>query len=92
MQWQQETDAQVVIDGQAYPVQAGFSTYRIGAALRWHGAITTRDSAVRHALFETSDARLRLPSGWEGRIRATASATGGIVAFAGQDSPETGPD
>ncbi|NYV73689.1 hypothetical protein [Streptomyces sp. UH6] len=88
MQWQQETDAQVVVGGQTHPVRAAYSTYSIGPALRWHGTITTRDAGVRRALFEAADARLRLPSGWEGEIHATASASGGIAQVAGEGSPD----
>jgi hypothetical protein len=83
MDWEHEMDAQVVIDGNAYPVRAAYSTYQLGAAVRWHGTVTTADAAVRQNLFAAADARLRLPSGWGGRIRATASATGGVVQFAG---------
>jgi hypothetical protein len=72
-----------------HPVRAAYSTYRIGAALRWHGTVTTPDAGVRQALFDAGDTRLRLPSGWEGGIRATASSSGGVVEFAGKGSPET---
>jgi hypothetical protein len=87
MGWFDETDAVAVADGRGYPVRAVWEVYQLGAAVRWHGTLTTRGPAASQDLFDAARLVLRLPGGWEGVVRPVASATGNRVQFSGVDEP-----
>lgn len=82
-----ETDAHVVIDGEAIPVYARFIVDADGLLKSWYGTLTSDTSGLAFKLVAGQRAvLLRMPDGQEAPIVPGGDSTDGI-AFTGSGRP-----
>ncbi|WP_143674292.1 MULTISPECIES: hypothetical protein [Streptomyces] len=78
-----ESKAHVVIDGEAIPVYARFTTFTDGPLKEWHGSVSAPEAGLGFKLASADRVLLRMPDGKEGVIIATRADGTEATTFTG---------
>lgn len=78
-----ESEAHVVIDGEAFPVYARFTVFMDGPLKRWHGVLSADEPGLAFKLVNARNTLLRMPDGKDAPIVPGGRDSSEGIAFTG---------